>query len=304
MTAPYSVGFDVLAQLTTGRTGRVRKPSLSCGSLLSGGNNSYQAVTTAFRVIAAEETIMKQATILLSLIASLVALADARGQLSQAKPTISISGTAEVCVVPDEVNLRLGVETRDPTLDEAVKQNETHTTAVLKFLKDSGIESKDVQTDFIEIHPQYNSDRKEQQIIPQFYLVKRNLGVRLRKVSLFDYVLAGGLRTGVNIVDGVEFRTTELRKHRDAARQQAIRAAKEKAVGLATELDAKVGKPENIQEQTHGGMWSWSGLNWRNINPMAQSTVQVSSGGESSEGNLAVGMISVTATVNVTFLLE
>lgn len=219
-------------------------------------------------------------------------------------PTISVSGTAEIRVVPDEVQLRLAVETRDPKLDEAVKQNDTRIAAVLKFLKDSGIAAKDVQTDFIEIQPRYHRDDDVQQIVPEFYIVRRNLGVRLRKVAQFDAVLAGALRSGVNYVLGIEFKTTELRKHRDAARQQAIRAAKEKATALAEELGAKVGKPQTIHEQTGGGWWGWSGGG--NYNAMIQNVSQAApgGGGEESDGNLAVGMINVTATVQVTFRLE
>jgi uncharacterized protein YggE len=236
-------------------------------------------------------------------------LASAQGQViapAVINRTIHVSGTAEIRVVPDEVNLRLAVETRDPKLDEAVKQNDARTAAVLKFLKESGIESKDVQTDYVEIHPQYDRDRGAQQIVPEYYVVRRNLGVRLRKVPQFDAVLAGVLRSGVNHVLGIEFRTTELRKHRDAARQQAIRAAKEKATALAGELDAKIGKPTSIQEQTHGGSWGWSGGGGNYYaNAMSQNVAQVApGGGESEDGNLSVGMISVMATVNVTFALE
>jgi len=243
-------------------------------------------------------------TLSLTAIALTGLLVMAASPLAAQTPSISVSGTAEIRVAPDEVNLRLGVESRDVKLDEAVKQNETRTAAVLKFLKDAGIDAKDIQTDFIEIQPQFNSDRREQQIVPNFYLVRRNLGVRLRKVDQFDTVLAGTLRSGVNYVMGIEFRTTELRKHRDAARQQAIRAAKEKAVALASELDAKVGKPVTIHEQTGGGWWGWSGSPWSHGNAMIQNTIQSQPGGDPGEGNLSVGQISVTATVNVTFQLE
>jgi uncharacterized protein len=227
------------------------------------------------------------------------------GEDEQQKPTIAVAGTAEIRVAPDEVNLRLGVESRDPKLEVAVKQNDASTAAVLKFLKEAGIASKDVQTDYVEIQPQYENDRRAQQIVPEYYLVRRNLGVRLRKVDQFDAVLKGVLANGVNYVLGIDFRTTELRKHRDAARQQAIRAAKEKAVALAQELDVKVGKAQSIQEQTSGGWWGWGG-GYGNYNAMAQNVSQTApgGGGEGGEGNLAVGMISVTATVNVTFLLE
>jgi uncharacterized protein YggE len=232
------------------------------------------------------------------------ASAPAQFSAAEHKPSISVSGTAEIRVVPDEVNLRIGVETRDAKLDEAVKQNETRLAAVLKFLKESNIDAKDIQTDYVQIEPVYNSDRRAQQVTPEYYLVHRNLGIRLRKVAQFDAVLAGALRSGANHVDGVEFRTTELRKHRDTAREQAIRAAKEKAVALAQQLDAKIGKPQSINEQTTGGWMGYPINRWSNANFMAQNVSQPTAAGEGSEGNLAIGMINVSATVNVTFALE
>jgi uncharacterized protein YggE len=228
------------------------------------------------------------------------------------KPSISVSGSAEIRVPPDEVNLRLGVESRDVKLDVAVSQNDERLKAVLKFLKESGIEARDVQTDYVQIHPQFNPDRRVQQLTPEFYLVQRTIGVRLRKVAQFDTVLQGVLKTGANYVHGIEFRTTELRKHRDSARQQAIKAAKEKAIALATELGAKVGKPQNIHEQTFGGSWGWSGSSWggpgggyggNSIQNVSQNAIAVPEAAD-ADSNLSVGQISVTATVNVTFELE
>ena len=246
---------------------------------------------------------MKRAILAAAIVLSMAARSDAQIVAPEPKPSIAVSGTAEIRVAPDEVNLRLAVESRDLRLDEAVKQNDARTAAVLKFLKEAGIEAKDVQTDYVEINPHYNTDRGVQQIVPEFYLVRRNLGVRLRKVGQFDAVLAGALKSGVNYVLGIDFRTTELRKHRDAARQQAIRAAKEKAVALAAELEAKVGKPTQINEETHSG-W-WGAAHYSNVNAFAQNSIQVApGGGGETEGNLAVGMINVSATVNVTFALQ
>jgi uncharacterized protein YggE len=237
----------------------------------------------------------------LAVLGLVIGLAQAHAQVAPTKSVISVSGSAEIRCAPDEVNLRLGVESRDPKLDAAVTQNDARIATILKFLKESGIDPKDVQTDHIQIHPQY-ADRRQQQLVPEYYQVRRNLGVRLRKVSEFDTILAGVLRSGVNYVDGVEFRTTELRKHRDSARQQAIRAAKEKATALSSELDLKLGKATSINERTGGGTWGWGGGNY---NAMSQNTIQVAEppvGGD--DGNLAVGMISVTAAVDVTFLLD
>lgn len=213
--------------------------------------------------------------------------------------TIAVSGAAEVLVAPDEVNLRFAIESRDPKLDESVKQNDARTAAVLKFLKESDIEPKDVQSDHIQIQPVFSTHSGVQTLVPQYYQVNRSFGVRLRKVPQFDTVLAGILRAGANHVLGIEFRSTELRKHRDLARQKAIRAAQEKATALAKELDVKVGKAQTISERAAP---SWSS---RPAYMNTQNIVQVAGrDAEPAEQNLSVGMISVTASVDVTFVLE
>ncbi len=219
--------------------------------------------------------------------------------------TISVSGSAEVKVPPDQIDLDVGVEVRDPSLDEAKAQNDAKVANVLKFLKDSGIDAKDVQTDFVGIHPEFENERQTR---PEVYVVQRSIGIRLRKVSDFEKVLAGVLKNGVNYVHGIDFRTTDLRKHRDAARQMAIRAAREKADALAGELGVKVGKVQSISENTWGGWWSWSGGSWRSRRyvGMYQNVAQNvgGAGGPSEDGSLSVGQISVSATVNVSFTLE
>ena len=53
----------------------------------------------------------------------------------QPKPQISVSGSAEVKVVPDEIYLTVGVETRDEDLQKAKKQNDDVVAAALAFLK-------------------------------------------------------------------------------------------------------------------------------------------------------------------------
>ena len=112
---------------------------------------------------------------------------------------------------------------------------------------------------------------------------------------------------GVNYVHGIDFRTSELRKHRDTARAMAIQAAKEKADALASELGVKRGKVYSITENYWGGWWSWSGSYWRSRGGggMQQNVAQNAGGAsEATEGALSVGQISVSATVNVSFLIE
>ena len=220
-------------------------------------------------------------------------------------PQISVSGSAEVKVAPDEVYLRVGVETRHENLDDAKHQNDERVSKALAFLKNNEVRDKDIQTDFISIEPTYDSDISRTK--PVTYVVRKSIEIKLAKIQAFEGLLTGLLTNGVNHVHGIEFRTSQLRKHRDAARAMAIRAAKEKADALASELGVKKGKVYSINANDWGGWWSSSGSSWggRGGGAMFQNAVQNAGGpSEVTDGTLSIGQISVSASVNVSFLIQ
>jgi uncharacterized protein YggE len=231
-------------------------------------------------------------------------LSPASAQTPSGPPRISVSGSAEVKVPPDEVYLRVGVETRHESIEEAKRQNDERISKALSFLKGTDIKPKDIQTDFISIEPIF--DDHVSQTKPVAYIARKSIEIKLTKVDTFEKILAGLLTNGVNNVHGIDFRTSELRKHRDTARAMAVRAAKEKADALASELGVKRGKAYSINANEWGGWWS-SGNSWGNrYSGMFQNAVQNAGSAptESEEGALSIGQISVSASVNVSFLIE
>src|ERR1035437_2954464 len=220
-------------------------------------------------------------------------------------PQISLSGSAEVKVAPDEIMLNVAVETRDEALEPARLENDQKIAAALLFLKQSGITNKDIKTDFINIRPDY--DYNGSHVKPVAYIVRKNIEIRLTDIASFQKILTGLLTNGVNYVNGIDFRTTQLRKYRDQARVMAIHAAKEKAAALTSELGAKLGKITSISAYDNGGYYNnnW-GMN-RGFNGNNNAVQNVAAGGGASdtgEDTFAVGQISVSATVNVSFLIE
>jgi uncharacterized protein YggE len=198
----------------------------------------------------------------------------------------------------------VGVETRQENLGEATRQNDQRVANVLHFLKTSGLKDKDVQTDFISVEPMYKDNISW--IQPMAYLARKSIEMRLTNVASFEGVLKGLLTNGVNQVHGIEFRTSQLRKHRDQARKLAIQAAKEKAEALAVECGVKCGRVYTINANDGGGSWSISGgYGGGPRGYMAQNTIQNFGGVSDMTGDtFSVGQISVTASVNVVFLLE
>jgi uncharacterized protein YggE len=238
-----------------------------------------------------------------ALVVSLVLGAWAEEPVESRDPgLITVTGDAEVRVVPDEVILTLGVETWNKDLQVAKGQNDAIVAKVLALAGEYGIEPKHVQTDFVSIEPRYrNGYYEESDFIG--YFVRKSVVITLRDLNKFEDLLTESLEAGANYVQGIQFRTTELRAHRDEARALAIQAAREKAGAMASELDQTVGEPRQITE-LQSGWWSdynsWWGGRWGG--GMAQNVIQeAGAGGFSGEGSLAPGQIKVNAQVQVTF---
>ena len=229
----------------------------------------------------------------------------AAAQDAQQRATIDVQGSADVKVIPDQVFIVFGIETSDPNLTVSKSSNDERARKLLALTKDLNIDPRYVQTDFISIEPWEHELRDENRTVRLEYRVRKNMAVTLNDIGKFEELLSRALLGGVNHVHGIQFRTTELRKHRDHAREMAIQAAKEKAALLAGKLGRQVGPAIRISE--YGGGWyspySWWGGQGYGSNAMSQVSSQA---GEASanDGTIAFGQITVTASVSVSFALQ
>lgn len=227
--------------------------------------------------------------------------------------TIAVSGTAQVLVVPDQVELRLGITTRNPDLIRAKSENDERIAAVLNKLKALGLGQRELQTDAIHVQPEYRTDGGNPPILTG-YLVQRHLVVTLKEVSKFEALLEAAIQAGANEVLNIQFCSTELRKHRDQARQMAIRAAREKGELFTRELGLKLGAATNITEQSqdnlfssysyygmYGGYWQSrsGGYGLQNNITFAGGNPEPSP--EASNQTFAPGQIRISASVSVQF---
>jgi uncharacterized protein YggE len=237
--------------------------------------------------------------------AALVLSALALVPSAQAQPasgTITVNGQAEVKVKPDEVMITVGVETDNMDIARARADNDTRVKAIVAAATAQGLRAEDVRSEFLDIQPRYRDESDRRTFLG--YFARRSLSVTLRETARFEALLTSLLSAGANYIHGIDFRTSELRRHRDEARGLAVRAAREKAAGLASALNVTVGAPVSINEQ-HSGWWSpyatwWGG---RYGGAMYQNVLQDHRGSTDAAETLVPGQISVTASVSVTFEL-
>src|SRR5262249_16460827 len=144
--------------------------------------------------------------------------------------TITCSGDGEIKVAPDEVSIQLGVESFDKDLTKAKSDTDERIKRIISAAIKAGVEEKRISTDQVNIEPHYDASSYSSGRKHDGYTVRRSMQLTLRDVAKFDAVLTSALSAGANVVHGVQFATTELRKHRDKAREMAMKAAEEKAV--------------------------------------------------------------------------
>ena len=203
---------------------------------------------------------------------------------SQENRRITVTGEADVRVVPDEVVLTLGVETDDLDLAAAKAENDARMSRVIRAAEEAGLPENLIRTDYLGIEPRYDFNGRERIFLG--YWVRKSVSLTLRDIDAFEDLLSDVLQAGTNYVHGIQFRTTELRSHRDRARSLALEAAREKAEMMARELDHTVGETILIREDrsswwsSYGGWWGGGRGGY-----MSQNVVQnAPAGGGIAEG--------------------
>jgi uncharacterized protein YggE len=165
-----------------------------------------------------------------------------------------------------------------------------------------GVDRSDIQTDYIQLGMEHENDG----LTVRYFYTRKSIVIVLKNVSRMEEALAAAVDAGATHIHDVQFETTELRKYRDQARALAVKAAIEKARDLAAAAGRKVSEqPEGIGAWSYGGR-SWYGSGWGGMRGgyAAQNVVQESGGGSGGSGTIALGRISVTASVSLTFRLE
>ena len=213
-------------------------------------------------------------------------------------PLVSTSGSAQIRVVPDLADLSFDIEVRNADLSVARKQEAERAAKLLATLRAAGVAEAELQSSQVQIAPDYTDRRQETEKI-KFFRVSQSISCTLHDVKKVPDVTADAVAAGATGVNAASLRTSQLRKYRDEARAKAIQAAKEKAIALATELGVKIGKPYTIAE---GGSYDMRQNIFNNGNFQAGAAGDAL--GDGTVATFAPGTISVSASVNVSFILE
>jgi uncharacterized protein len=211
----------------------------------------------------------------------------AQGQEGCTNPkVVKTTGTAEIKVAPDQAVIQLGVEHQSATAKNAKAIVTDTSRKILAALKRLGIDDKDIQTDYLSLQPMIDY-RKGLRITN--FTAEQSLSVKVRDLSKLDDVMDAVISAGANNIGGIEYQSSELRKYKDQARDEAAKAAREKAEALAKALGNQIGKTYSIEEVQQSE---------NSYSILANTTLERAG---SRAPSTAPGQLTVTASVIVSF---
>lgn len=214
-------------------------------------------------------------------------------QTGNQPPLVSVTGTGEVRVQPDQVVVNLGIETREKTLEAARKETDKKAAAIITYLKKKGVDERDVQTSYVNLHPIY-SNNEYGRTTPDAYYAQKSMTVVVKNLKRFDELMSGLYDMGANNVHGINFKVSDEEKYRNEARKKAVANAREKAILLTGELNTKLGKVYSIDESSSGSP-----------RPMYKMAMMESAAMDGAQGpSIAAGEVVITSNVNVSFVID
>ncbi|OHB24482.1 MAG: hypothetical protein A3F96_01130 [Parcubacteria group bacterium RIFCSPLOWO2_12_FULL_40_10] len=181
--------------------------------------------------------------------------------------TFTVSGEGKVVAVPDIAQLSVGVLTEGgENLTDLQKQNTEKINLIISYLKEQGIDQKDIKTEYYNISPRYQSTPcplylpTYPEIIrpcpssPEIigYSISQTISVKVRDLSKAGDILAGAVKRGANTVYGPNFTIDDPVSLQNQAREEAIKVARKKAKSMAKAGDFRLGKLVSIQEGFSG----------------------------------------------------
>ncbi len=185
--------------------------------------------------------------------------------------TISVSGEGEVMAKPDIGQFSFSVRAEGATASEAQTTSAESMNQIIAYLKEAGVEEKDIKTQNYYLNPKYRYEERicaanmycppGEQILDG-YEVSQDVSIKVRDLEAAGDLISGTGERGATNISGLSFTIDDESALMADAREQAIADAKEKAEVLARDLgmriDRIIGFSENgnyypMYDKAYGG---------------------------------------------------
>lgn len=200
---------------------------------------------------------------------------------------VQVVGEGTVTVVPDEVIIRARVEHTGQSAASVKELNDEVVAKVIEYLEEEGISARNIRTDYIRLNKEYDYNSKE-----YFFSANQAITIYLKDLEKYEEIMSGLLSSGLNRIDGIEFKSSEEERLKSEARKEAVLNARMKANEYAGALGQEIGKAYQISD-----------IESENFQPVYK-TMRMESADSSEGPTIAPGEMEITVEVNVGFELK
>lgn len=204
------------------------------------------------------------------------------------QPVIEVTGTAEIKIAPDMMEMFINIDVDDDDLITAKNKNDESTRKVLGVLKGLNINDKDIITGGIEMQKVRDSYKKT-----VTYSVSNDIIMKTSNIELYENLTTELIRIENVYITSTNLSSTKAIETRTKAREDALLAAKKKAEEMAAVLNMSVGKPVMITENSGSYYPGTMNVSYNMIQPIMDYSGEI----------FKAGLISISSSVRVVFSL-
>ncbi len=215
---------------------------------------------------------------------------------AEKQDVITVTGTSQFKVAPNEATVYLQVETNATTAKEAQDQNSRIMDAMQNALLRAGLDSRDMESMYYNVYPNTYWDYEKNRQVEAGYKVSHSLKITTEDINKVGTYIQVGVDAGATGVNSISF---ELGKdaEKDAkneALKRAVEDAKSKAQALAEGIDKRLGKVVSVT------------INEYYAYPVMRGAVAMaeSAGGKAVPPPISPQELDVSASVQVVFAIE
>ncbi|MBP7060611.1 MAG: SIMPL domain-containing protein [Candidatus Moranbacteria bacterium] len=210
---------------------------------------------------------LKALSVVLIAVAAVMASYQYKISVSTTYPTrtFSVDGKGDIDAVPDLATFTATVMTDGgKNVTDVQSANTEKMNKVTAYLKDQGVDKKDLKTAQYDLSPRYSYGPCERGNCPApvitGYILTQTVAVKVRNSDKLGDLLTGVVTNGANTVSEIRFVVDDDSSVKDAAREKAITEAKKKASAIAKATGFRLGKLVSLYENTNFGQFDGYGM--------------------------------------------
>lgn len=182
---------------------------------------------------------------------------------------ISVTGDGEVSAIPDVGQFSFSIVAQGAEATAAQEASGTKINDVITYLKEQGVEEKDIKTENYTMYPKFKYENNgclggwcpPSQEIPDGFEVSQTVAVKVRDTAKAGALIAGVGEKGATNISGLTFTVDDESKLKAEARSKAIADAKVKAEKIAADLGVEIVRATSFYESEgyYGAPYGYGG---------------------------------------------